>query len=159
MKSAGQEAPRGTAQVVLVEDHLLTGDPSPAALAHLWQGPLGGLLLTRCALLSWAEWGVLGQCWGVQKPTVMRWLAPVAQVHWRAVVQQGRRSCSGLVARDEQWVQMAEVWWSLGAAVDHVSGMSLHVALLPSNSGVYGQRCRLQGQPVGYRPTVIVTAG
>jgi transposase-like protein len=80
----------------------------------------------------------------VHKTTVMRWLAPLAQVNWRAVVQQGRRYFSGSVAVDEKWIKITGVWWYLFAAVDHVSGMPLHVALLPANSGAYCQLFLLQ---------------
>ena len=70
----------------------------------------------------------------------MRWLAPLARLNWRGIVQQGRHYFSGIVAVDEKWVKIAGVWWYLFAAVDHVSGMPLHVALFPSNAG---PSCRL----------------
>lgn len=154
-----QEAPRVAEQAALVEEQLLRGDTSPEALTHLWHGPLGGLLLTFVLYYHGLSLGVLGQFWGVHKTPVMRWLAPLAQINWRAVVRQGRRYFSGSVAVDEKWVKIAGVWWYLFAAVDHVSGMPLHVALLPANSGAYCQLFLLQLKQLGYYPKVIVTDG
>src|SRR5712691_5295490 len=155
----GQEVPQIAAQVARLEDQLLTGDASPQALATLWQGPLGGLLLSFVLYYHGLSLGVLGQFWGVHKTTVMRWLAPLATVNWRAVVQQGRQYFSGLVAVDEKWVKIAGVWWYLFAAVDHVSGLPLHVALLPANSGAYCKLFLLQLKQLGYVPKVIITDG
>jgi len=103
--------------------------------------------------------GVLGQFGGGHKTTVMRWLAPLVQVNWRAVVQQGRQYFSGTVAVDEKWVKVAGVWWYLFAAVAHVSGMPLHVALLPSNSGAYCRLFLLQVKQLGYYPKVLIPDG
>lgn len=154
-----QEVPRVAEQAALVEEQLLTGDTSPEALTRLWRGPLGGLLLSFVLYYHGLSLGVLGQFWGVHKTTVMRWLAPLAQVNWRAVVQQGHRYFSGSMAVDEKWVKIGGVWWYLFAAVDHVSGMPLHVALLPANSGAYCQLFLLQLKRLGYYPKVIVTDG
>jgi len=153
------EAPRVTEQAARLADQLLTGEAAPEALAHLWHGPLGELLLSFVLYYHGLSLGVLGQFWGVHKTTVMRWLAPLAQVNWRAAVQQGRRYFSGLVAVDEKWVKIAGVWWYLFAAVDHVSGMPLHVALFPSNSGAYCRLFLLQLKQLGYVPKVLITDG
>jgi transposase-like protein len=102
---------------------------------------------------------VLGKLFGVHKTTVMRWLAPLAQVNWQAVVQQGKRFFSGTVAVDEKWVQIQGTWWYLFVAVDHVSGFPLHVKLLPSNAGEYCRLFLLQLQALGYQPKVIITDG
>jgi hypothetical protein len=95
------EVPRVVEQAARLEAQLLTGDASPEALAYLWHGPLGELLLSFVLDYHGLSLGVLGQFWGVHKTTVMRWLAPLAEVNWRAVGQQGRQYCSGIVAADE----------------------------------------------------------
>lgn len=77
---------------------------------------------------------VIGRFFGVHKTPVMRWLSPLAQVNWQGAVQHGKRFCSGTVAVDEKWIKIAGVWWYLVVAVDHVSGLPLHVALLPSHT-------------------------
>ena len=154
-----QEVPRVVEQVARLEDQLLTGDASPEALAHLWHSPLGELLLSFVLYYHGLSLGVLGQFWGVHKTTVMRWLAPLAEVNWRAVVQQGRQYFSGIVAVDEKWIKIAGVWWYLFAAVDHVSGMPLHVALFPANSRAYCRLFLLQVKQLGYGPKVLITDG
>ena len=89
----------------------------------------------------------------------MRWLSPLAQVNWQAAVQQGKRFFSGTVAVDEKWIKIAGVWWYLFVAVDHVSGLPLHVALLPSNAKPYCMLFLFQLKALGYRPKVIITDG
>jgi len=49
------------------------------------------------------------------------------------------------------------VWWYLFVAVDHVSGLPLHVALLPSNATPSCALFLLQLKALGYRPKVIIT--
>ncbi len=102
---------------------------------------------------------VISRFFGVHKTTIMRWLTPLAQVNWQAAVQHSKRFFSGTVAIDEKWVKVAGVWWYLFAAVDHVSGFPLHVALLPSNARPYCQAFLLQLKALGYQPKVIITDG
>jgi transposase-like protein len=89
----------------------------------------------------------------------MRWLSSLAHVNWQAAVQHGTRFFSGTVAVEEKWLKIAGGWWSLFVAVDHVSGLPLHVALLPSNAQPYCALFLLQLNAWGYRPTVIITDG
>jgi hypothetical protein len=63
-----QEAPRVAEQAARVEEQLLRGDTSPEALARLWRGPLGGLLLTFVLYYHGVSLGVLGQFWGCIRP-------------------------------------------------------------------------------------------
>jgi hypothetical protein len=153
------EAPRVAEQAARLADQLLTGETAPAALATLWHGPRGELLLSVVLYYHGLRLGGLGQLGGGHKPTVMRWLAPLAPVNWQAVGQQGRRYFSGLVAVDEQWIKIAGGWWYLCAAVDPVSGMPLPVALFPANSGAYCRLFLLQLKQLGDVPTVLITDG
>jgi len=142
-----------------VESSLLTGDTSPAALARLWEGTTGWLMLMFVLYYHNMSLSVLGKLFGVHKTTVMRWLAPLAQVNGQGVVQQGKRFFSGTVAVDEKWVQIQGRWWYLFVAVDHVSGFPLHAKLLPSNAGDYCTLFLLQLKALGYPPQVIITDG
>jgi transposase-like protein len=102
---------------------------------------------------------VIGRFFGGHKTTGMRWLSPLAQVNWQGAVQQGKRFFSGTMAVDEKWIKIAGVWWYLFVAVDHVSGLPLHVALLPSNAKPYCELFLLQLKALGYHPKVIITDG
>jgi len=102
---------------------------------------------------------VIGRFFGVHKTTVMRWLSPLAHVNWQGAVQQSQRFFSSTVAVDEKWLKIARVWWYLFVAVDHVSGLPLHVALLPSNATPYCTLFLLQLKALGYHPKVIITDG
>ncbi|MGH2542993.1 MAG: hypothetical protein ACRDIB_09360 [Ardenticatenaceae bacterium] len=122
------------ASVAALEDTLLQGDVSPSTLAQLWEGTTGAMLLAFLLYYHGLSLEVIGRFVGVHKTTVMRWLSPLAQVHWQDAVQHGKRFFSGTVAIDEKGIKIAGVWWYLLVAVDHVSGFPLHVALLPSNA-------------------------
>jgi len=148
-----------TAAGATMQTAWLEGESSPSALAALWQGPTGWLMLMFMLYYHGLSLSVIGKCFGVHKTTVMRWLEPVAQVSWQALVQQGKRFFSGTVAIDEKWIQVQGTWWYLFAAVDHVSGMPLHVALLPSNNGNYCRLFLLPLKALGYRPKVVITDG
>ena len=151
-------APADTA-VAALEDTLLQGEVSPSKLAQLWEGTTGARLLAFILYYHGVSLDVIGRFFGVHKTTVMRWLSPLAQVNWQGAVQQGKRFFSGTVAVDEKWITIAGLWWYLFVAVDHVSGLPLHVALLPSNATPYCALFLLQLQALGYRPTVIITDG
>ncbi len=145
--------------VATLEDALLQGEVSPAKRAQLWQGPMGTVLLAFILYYHGLSLEVIGRFFAVHKTTVMRWLSPLAQVNWQGAVQQGKRFFSGTVAVDEKWLKIAGVWWYLFVAVDHVSGLPLHVALLPSNATSYCVLFLLQLKALGYRPKVIITDG
>ncbi len=104
-------APGGEPQVAQLEAQLLQGEASPEAFASLWHSPQGKLLLTFVLYYHGLSLGVFGALWGVHKTTVMRWLAPLALLTWRGIVQQGRPYFSGIVAVDEKGVKVAGVWW------------------------------------------------
>ena len=142
-----------------VETSLLTGDSSPSALAALWEGTTGWLMLMFVRYYHGLSLSVLGKLFGVHKTTVMRWLETLAQVNWQRVVQQGNRFFSGTVAVDEKGVQIQGQWWYLFVAVDHLSGFPLHAKLLPSNGGDYCKLFLLQLKALGYHPRVIITDG
>jgi transposase-like protein len=147
------------ASVAALEETLLQGEVSPSKLAELWQGATGAVLLAFILYYHGLSLEVIGRFFGVHKTTVMRWLSPLAQVNWQAAVQQGKRFFSGTVAVDEKWIKIAGVWWYLFVAVDHVSGLPLHVALLPSNAKPYCMLFLFQLKALGYRPKVIITDG
>jgi transposase-like protein len=159
--SPSQELPTPgeTVPVAALEAVLLHGEVSPSRLAQVWQGANGALLLAFILYYHGLSLEVIGRFFQVHKTTVMRWLTPLAHVNWQAAVQQGRRFFSGVVALDEKWVQIAGAWWYLFAAVDHVSGFPLHVALLPSNAQAYCELFLLQFKALGYRPKAIITDG
>ena len=142
-----------------IETSLLAGDPSPSALAALWEGTTGWLMLMFVLYYHGLSLSVLGTLFGVHKTTVMRWLEPLAQVDWQGVVQQGKRFFSGTVAVDEKWVKIQGQWWYLFVAVDSVSGFPLHAKLLPSNAGDYCRLFLLQLKALGYHPKIIITDG
>jgi transposase-like protein len=147
------------ASVAVLEETLLQGEVSPSKLAELWEGATGAILLAFILYYHGLSLEVIGRFFGVHKTTVMRWLSPLAQMNWQGAVQQGRRFFSGTVAVDEKWVKIAGLWWYLFVAVDHVSGLPLHVALLPSNATPYCELFLLQLKALGYRPKVIITDG
>ena len=142
-----------------VELSLLKGDTSPSALAAVWEGTTGWLMLMFVLYYHGLSLSVLGKLFGVHKTTVLRWLEPLAQVSWQGIVQQGKRFFSGTVAVDEKWVQIQGTWWYLFVAVDSVSGFPLHAQLLPSNAGAYCRLFLLQLKALGYQPKVIITDG
>ena len=152
------EAP-SDASVALLEKTLLHGEVSAPKLAQLWEGTTGAILLAFILYYHGLSLEVIGRFFGVHKTTVMRWLSPLAQVNWQAVVQQGKRFFSGTVAIDEKWIKIAGVWWYLFVAVDHVSGFPLHVALLPSNAQPSCVLFLFQLKALGYHPKVIITDG
>ncbi len=154
-----EPTPGAPAPVAALEEVLLHGEASPSGLAQVWEGGTGTVLLAFILYYHGLSLEVIGRFFGVHKTTVMRWLTPLAQVNWQAAIQHGKRFFSGTVAIDEKWVKVAGVWWYLFAAVDHVSGFPLHVALLPSNAGPYCQAFLLQLKALGYQPTVIITDG
>jgi len=63
------------------------------------------------------------------------------------------------VAVDAKWLKVAGVWWSRFVAVDHVSGLPFHVALLPSHATPSGALFLVQRKALGDHPTVILTDG
>jgi transposase-like protein len=138
---------------------LLEGETSPCALARLWEGVIGRVMLAFVLYYHGLSLEVIGGFFGVHKTTVMRWMEPLAHLCWQEVIQKGKRYFSGVVALDEKWVQVDGVWWYLFAAVDSVSGFPLHVALLPSNSQAYCRLFLLQIKALGYVPRVIITDG
>ena len=147
------------ASVAALEETLLQGEVSPSKRAPLWDGTTGAILLAFILYDHGLSLEVIGRFVGVHKTTVMRWLSPLAQVNWQAAVPHGKRFFSGTVAVDEKWIKIAGVGWYLFVAVDHVSGLPLHVALLPSNATPYGTLFLLQLKALGYRPKVIITDG
>ena len=147
------------ASVAVLEEALLQGEVSPSKLAELWAGTTGAILLAFILYYHGLSLEVIGRFFGVHKTTVMRWLSPLAQVNWQGAVQQGRRFFSGTLAVDEKWIKIAGVWWYLFVAVDHVAGLPLHVALLPSNATAYCELFLLQLKALGYCPKVIITDG
>ena len=147
------------ASVTALEDTLLQGEVSPSQLAQLWEGATGAMLLAFILYYHGLSLEVLGRFFGGHKTTGMRWLSPLAHVNWQGVVQQGKRFFSGTMAVDEKWIKIAGVWWYLFVAVDHVSGLPLHVALLPSNAKPYCELFLLQLKALGYHPKVIITDG
>ena len=160
--SGAEQAPLVTpaaASVAVLEDALLQGEVSPSKLAQLWDGAAGAGLLAFLLYDHGLSLEVIGRFFGVHKTTVMRWLSPLAQVNWQGAVQQGSRFFSGTVAVDAKWITIAGVWWYLFVAVEHVSGLPLHVALLPSNTTPYCALFLLQLKALGYCPKVIITDG
>ncbi|RPJ36660.1 MAG: DDE domain-containing protein [Planctomycetaceae bacterium] len=158
---AGQEpmAAPTDASIAALEDTLLHGEVSPSKLAQLWAGPTGAMLLAFLLYYHGVSLEVIGRFFDVHKTTVMRWLSPLAQLNWQAAVHQGRRFFSGTVAVDEKWLKIAGLWWYLFVAVDHVSGLPLHVTLLPSNATPSCALFLLQLKALGYHPKVIITDG
>ncbi len=160
--SGAEQEPLATpadASVAVLADALLQGEVSPSKLAQLWEGATGAVLLAFILYYHGLSLEVIGRFFGVHKTTVMRWLSSLAQVNWQGAVQQGTRFFSGTVAVDEKWITIAGVWWYLFVAVDHVSGLPLHVALLPSNATPSCALFLLQLKALGYRPKVIITDG
>jgi transposase-like protein len=147
------------ASIAALEDTLLHGEVSPSKLAQLWEGATGAMLLAFILYYHGVSLEVIGRFFDVHKTTVMRWLSPLAQINWQAAVHQGSRFFSGTVAVDEKWIKIAGLWWYLFVAVDHVSGLPLHVTLLPSNATPYCALFLLQLKVLGYHPKVIITDG
>lgn len=127
-------------------------------LGKVWDRRLGwkvwSLLLYRHGL----SLSVIGGWLRVDKSTVCRWLSEVACFGWDWLWCL-QVAFSGQVSVDEKWIKIGGVWWYLFAAVDCVSGYPLHVALYPSNSGVYCKLFLLELKRLGYVPKVIITDG
>lgn len=147
------------ASVAALEETRLQGEVSSSKLAPLWEGTTGAMLVALILYYHSLSLEVIGRFFGVHKTTVMRWLSPLAQINWQAAVQHSKRFFSGTVAVDEKWIKIAGVGWYLFVAVDHVSGLPLHVALLPSNATPYCTLFLLQLKALGYDPKVIITDG
>jgi len=130
-------APEAAIPIAALEDILLHGEASPSRLAQVWEGATGVILLAFILSYHGLSLEVIGRFFSVHKTTGMRWITPLAQVNWQAVVQQGKRVFSGTVAVEEKWIKIDGVWWYLCVAVDHVSGLPLHVARLPSKAQAY----------------------
>lgn len=155
-----EDLPPAKAEAVeMLSACLLEGQPSPGALARLWEGVTGRVMLAFVLYFHGLSLEVIGGFFGVHKTTVMRWMEPLAHLPWQGLLQKGRRYFSGVVAVDEKWIKVEGVWWYLFAAVDSVSGFPLHVALLPSNSQAYCRLFLLQLKALGYVPRVIITDG
>jgi len=71
-------------RVAEVEAALLHGETSPSALARLWEGTTGWLMLMFILYYHGLSLSVLGKLFGVHKTTVLRWLEPLAHVQWQA---------------------------------------------------------------------------
>lgn len=151
--------PGPTETVETLKASLLEGEASPSALRRLWEGVTGTRVLMSVLYFHGLSLEVIGSFFGVHKTTVMRWLAPLAELNWQEVVAQGKRFFSGIVAVDEKFLKIDGVWWYLFVAVDHVSGFPLHVALFPSNGKDYCHAFLLQVKALGYTPKTIITDG
>lgn len=145
--------------VAELEATLFEGDRGAETLQRLWQGRLGQMLLAFVLYYHGISLSTLGSWFGVNKTTVMRWLSPFSRLDWQKVVQAGDQYFSGVMAIDEKWIKIEGVWYSLFAAVDQLSGMPLHVCVLPSNRGAFCQLFLLQLKQLGYRPRGIITDG
>ncbi len=154
----GEPSAKGSTAEAL-KTSLLEGEASPSALAKLWEGLNGKMMLCFVLYYRGLSLEVIGSFFGVHKTTVMRWLEPFASLNWQEVVAKEQRFFSGILAVDEKWVKIDGVWWYLFVAVDHVSGFPLHVALLPSNAQPYCRLFLLQLKALGYRPKTIITDG
>jgi hypothetical protein len=145
---------RKTQEALLEAQQAIT----PEGLGEVWDSRLGwkvwSLLLYRHGL----SLSVIGGWLGVDKSTVCRWLSEVACIGWEWLGWL-QVAFSGQVSVDEKWIKIAGVWWYVFAAVDCVSGYPLHVALYPSNSGVYCKLFLLELRRLGYIPKVIITDG
>jgi transposase-like protein len=158
---AGRE-PRAAptdASVGALEDTLLHGEVSPSKLAQRWEGATGAIRLAFILSYHGVSLDVIGRFGDVHNTTGMRWLSPLAQLHWQAAVQQGKRVFSGTVAVAAKWLTIAGVWWYLCVAVDHVSGVPGHVALFPANATPSCALFLLPRQARGSHPKGIITDG
>lgn len=148
-----------TGSTEALKQTLLKDNVSVASLKSLWEGVTGQVMLAFMLYWHGLSLEVIGSFFGVHKTTVLRWLEPLAHLSWQEAVAKGQRFFSGVLAIDEKWVKIKGVWWYLFVAVDHVSGLPLHVALLPKNSGSYCRLFLLQVKALGYRPKTIITDG
>jgi transposase-like protein len=137
---------------------LLSGKMSEQQLAAVWDSPLAWKLWALLLYLQGVSTAAIGGWLGVHKSSVCRWLDQVAD--WGSYCCKDKEiASSGKVAVDEKWLLIGGVFWYLFAAVDCITGCPLHVALYPSNSGVYCKLFLLELKRLGYRPTVIITDG
>jgi transposase-like protein len=143
------------AQEVLLEAQ---EEITPEGLREVWSSRLGWMLWSLLLYRHGISLSVIGGWLGVDKSTVCRWLSEVARFGWDWLVCL-QVAFSGQVSVDEKWIKIGGVWWYLFAAVDCVSGYPLHIALYPSNSGVYCKLFLLELKRLGYIPKVIITDG
>lgn len=156
-------APRGTPPVIepLPREEaksLVSGELDTAQVAAVWNGPLAWKLWALLLYLQGVSTASIGGWLGVHKSTICRWLDQVAL--WGSYCLKDKKiASSGKASLDEKWLLIDGVFWYLFAAVDCVTGCPLHVALYPSNSGIYCKLFLLELKRRGYRPTVIITDG
>jgi transposase-like protein len=137
---------------------LFQGEMNFAKLAIVWTTPLGWKIWALLLYLQGVSLAAIGGWLGVHKSTICRWLKDVES--WATLwLNEKEVASSGKVAVDEKWIMIDGVFWYLFAAVDCITGCPLHVALYPSNSGVYCKLFLLELKRLGYRPTVIITDG
>jgi len=153
------DPPAPGATVEVLKTSLLEGEVSACGLKKLWEGVTGRVMLCFVLYFHGLSLEVIGSFFGVHKTTVMRTLAPLAEVNFQDVIAKGQRFFSGILCVDEKWIKIHGVWWYLFVAVDHVSGFPLHVALFPHNSTPYCRTFLLQVKALGYRPKTIITDG
>ncbi len=137
---------------------LFEGEMNEEKLAAIWDSPLAWKIWALLLYLQGVSLASIGGWLGVNKSTVCRWLSEVES--WADLwLKEKKVASSGQVAIDEKWIKIGGVFWYLFAAVDCITGCPLHVALYPSNSGVYCKLFLLEFKMLGYRPTVIITDG
>ncbi len=154
------KGPKPRIEAIPNEDvkNLLSGNTTEEQIASIWDSPMAWKIWALLLYLQGVSTAAIGGWLGVNKSTICRWLDQVSE--WKGYFFKDMKiSSSGKVSVDEKWVLVGNVFWYLFAAVDCVTGCPLHVALYPSNSGVYCKVFLLELKKLGYRPTVIITDG
>lgn len=131
---------------------------SKEEVSSLWEGVLGVMVWAYVLYMQGISMSVIGGWLGRDKSTICRWLSLVGSMG-RSWMEDLKVAFSGQASIDEKWVKIAGVWWYLFAAVDCVTGYPLHVALYPSNSGIYCKLFLLELKRKGYIPKAIITDG
>ena len=132
--------------------------PEQNELAAMWEKPVGWQILAFLLYLNGVSTSVIGNWFGVNKSTISRWLDSVS--FWGCwYINELKIAYSGIVAVDEKWIKVGNVWWYLFAAVDHLTDHPIHTAIYPSNDKDYCKLFLLELKTKGYCPKIIITDG
>lgn len=102
----------------------------------------------------------LGQCFGADKTTILRWIIGVAIGIYPIIcgwIKQ--RVKGGVLYMDEKWIKIKGKWHYWFVALDAETGLPIWQELMPATSQWHCQWVLMAIKQTGYKVTVIVTDG
>jgi len=137
---------------------LFTNKVDKSNLSNIWETKVGWKMWIFLLYINGISQSVIGEWVSVDKSTVCRWLSDVAKCGQDWLKKQNI-DFSGYVGIDEKFIKIGDCFWYLFAAVDHITGYPLHIALYPSNGKEYCQLFLLELKKKGFIPKIIITDG